>query len=277
MVIQQQGNSFRRGKRASWDLDDWEFAGDEEKDHFVFGSPPTITEVQEATADLRSALRLGVVRSPTPKLQSPRSPLSSVVEFEEESSGTTGIVGDEERERSASSSALVPSSQPDLMEPELAATDVVAQEGAAPSNAMLEAFHQFQHNPQIQGVVLSLATDKAVWEAVLANQKIQEFRHTFVNVEAAAPEDGGVNLERTRSRKSSNIFSRLFWSTKKAFLNFIKQFQDFMSSLFEMADKKVIGNEKGNVFERSLKACMMLAVVVLAIVVFKRSAVVRRG
>lgn len=94
---------------------------------------------------------------------------------------------------------------------------------------------------------------------------------------AAAPEDGGVNLERTRSRKSSNIFSRLFWSTKKAFLNFIKQFQDFMSSLFEMADKKVLGNEKGNLFERSLKACMMLAVVVLAIVVFKRSAVVRRG
>jgi hypothetical protein len=45
---------------------------------------------------------------------------------------------------------LVPSSQPDWMEPELAATDVVAQEGAAPSNAMLEAFHQFQHNPQIQ-------------------------------------------------------------------------------------------------------------------------------
>ncbi len=92
----------------------------------------------------------GVVRSPTPKLQSPRSPLSSVVEFEEESSGITGIVGDEERERRSSSSALVPSSQPDWMEPELAATDVVAQEGAAPSNAMLEAFHQFQHNPQIQ-------------------------------------------------------------------------------------------------------------------------------
>lgn len=53
-----------------------------------------------------------------------------------------------------------------------------------------------------------------------------------------------------------------------------------MSSLFETAaDKNVLsGNEKGNsVFEWSMKACMMLAVVVLAIVVFKRSAVVRRG
>ncbi len=53
-----------------------------------------------------------------------------------------------------------------------------------------------------------------------------------------------------------------------------------MSSLFETsADNNVVsGNEKGNtVFEWSVKACMMLAVVVLAIVVFKRSAVVRRG
>lgn len=53
-----------------------------------------------------------------------------------------------------------------------------------------------------------------------------------------------------------------------------------MSSLFETAaDKNVLsGTEKGNtVFEWSVKACMMLAVVVLAIVVFKRSAVVRRG
>lgn len=130
--------------------------------------------------------------------------------------------------------------------------------------------------------MLSLATDKTVWEAVLANQKIQEFRHALLEVEGTTiPAAGSASSETTQSSKSSNIFSRLYWSTKTAFDNFIKQFQDFMSSLFETAaaDKNVLsGNEKGNtVFEWSVKACMMLAVVVLAIVVFKRSAVVRRG
>jgi hypothetical protein len=129
--------------------------------------------------------------------------------------------------------------------------------------------------------VLSLATDKTVWEAVLANQKIQEFRHALLEVEGTTtPAAGTASSETTQSSKSSNIFSRLYWSTKTAFDNFMKQFQDFMSSLFETAaDKNVLsGTEKGNtVFEWSVKACMMLAVVVLAIVVFKRSAVVRRG
>lgn len=33
----------------------------------------------------------------------------------------------------------------------------------------------------VQGMVVALATDKAVWEAVLANEKIQEFRRNFNN------------------------------------------------------------------------------------------------
>jgi hypothetical protein len=276
----QHRNSFGRGKPVSWEIDDWEFAGDEEKDYYVFGTPPSITEVEEATADLRSALRLGMVAAPAgPRVERPPSPLSSVIEIAEVSSVTA--VGDEEGE---TSSALMPL-QPDWMEPpeslELTTTVPREETTGAPSSAMLEAFYQFQHNPQIQGLVLSLATDKTVWEAVLANQKIQEFRHALLEVEGTTtPAAGSASSETTQSSKSSNIFSRLYWSTKTAFDNFIKQFQDFMSSLFETAaDKNVLsGNEKGNtVFEWSVKACMMLAVVVLAIVVFKRSAVVRRG
>jgi hypothetical protein len=76
------------------------------------------------------------------------------------------------------------------MEPpeSLELTTTVAREETtgAPSSAMLEAFYQFQHNPQIQGLVLSLATDKTVWEAVLANQKIQEFRHALLEVEGTS-------------------------------------------------------------------------------------------
>lgn len=81
-------------------------------------------------------------------------------------------------------------------------------------------------------------------------------------------------------RKNANIFSRFFWKSKQAFSNFITSFQEFMTSLFETAEKKGPGssaNDKNNLFERSLKACMMLAVLVLTIVVFKRSAAVRRG
>lgn len=46
------------GPRQFWDGEDWEIAGDEERDHYVFGSLPTVEEVEEASSDLQNALRL---------------------------------------------------------------------------------------------------------------------------------------------------------------------------------------------------------------------------
>jgi hypothetical protein len=51
------------GPRQFWDIDDWEIAGDEERDHYVFGSLPTVKEVEEASSDLQNALRLYVLVS----------------------------------------------------------------------------------------------------------------------------------------------------------------------------------------------------------------------
>ena len=99
----------------------------------------------------------------------------------------------------------------------------------------------------------------------------------YVILYCAGSPQVGLKRKKKRSGKNFNIFSRVFWSTKKAFSNFLQSFQDFMTSLFEAADKKELGNEKTNLFERSVKACMMLAVVVLSIVVFKRSAAAKRG
>ena len=41
--------------------------------------------------------------------------------------------------------------------------------------------HDLQESPfeLLQGMVVSLATDKGVWDAVLANEKIKEFRRNF--------------------------------------------------------------------------------------------------
>jgi hypothetical protein len=45
--------------RQYWELEDWEFAaGGEEKDHLVFGTLPSRSEVEEATFELQDALRL---------------------------------------------------------------------------------------------------------------------------------------------------------------------------------------------------------------------------
>jgi hypothetical protein len=56
---QAQGeSSVSFGGNQFWVLHDWEFEGDEERDHYVFGAPPTSKEVEEASLDLQNALRL---------------------------------------------------------------------------------------------------------------------------------------------------------------------------------------------------------------------------
>ena len=116
--------------------------------------------------------------------------------------------------------------------------------------------------------------------AVLANEKIKEFRRNFSAPTSEDSLSGAMDIKGKGSRKNNNVFSRLFWKSKKAFTNFITSFQDFVTALFETAEKKGPANstnEKTNFFERSVKACMMLAILVLAVVVFKRSAQVKRG
>ena len=54
----QGASSVSFGPKQFWDLHDWEFEGDEERDHYVFGAPPTLKEVEEASLDLQNALRL---------------------------------------------------------------------------------------------------------------------------------------------------------------------------------------------------------------------------
>lgn len=291
------------GPRQFWDLEDWEFAGDEERDRYVFGTLPTVEEVEDASSELQNALRLGLFTPPVPWSETlpkpqPSSPRSlDILEVTEVSTVTT--VGDKEEDVTSDLSA--PSIEPDLwLEPppygvttvfdeakawkEPPSYEVVTSPKAeeAPSRAMLEAFHQFQHNPAVQGMVVSLATDKGVWDAVLANEKIKEFRRDFSAPKSAGMHSDGVSMVQKveSSSKHTNIFTQVFWKSKKAFLYFIQGFQNFVASLFETVEKNSHGsggNEKVNFLERSLRACMMLAVLVLTIVFFKRSISAKRG
>jgi len=49
-------------------------------------------------------------------------------------------------------------------------------------------------------MVVSLATDKGVWDAVLANEKIKEFRRNF-----SAPTSEGTSVQSTTYTLSFNI------------------------------------------------------------------------
>ena len=80
-------------------------------------------------------------------------PIALEVTADTEFSNVT-TVGDGEGEVNSPLSPLF--TKPDWIEPPALDLATTPKEHGAPSNAMLEAFHEFQHNPQVQVCILSL-------------------------------------------------------------------------------------------------------------------------
>jgi hypothetical protein len=170
-----------------------------------------------------------------------------------------------------------PSSDGDWKEPSLFEVASTSSNVGGKS-AMLEAFHQFQHNPQVQKMVVSLATDKGVWDAVLANDQIKEFRQKLR--ESTGLIENGSDLtvdavdEVSKSLKDdTNIFSQVYWNTKKAFAQFMTTLQELIRGIFDTAEQRLqVTDDDDDFFQHTVRSTMMLSVLVMSLVVFKRSA-----
>lgn len=73
-------------------------------------------------------------------------------------------------------------------------------------------------------------------------------------------------------KKDTNIFSHVFWNTKKAFVQFMASLQELIRGIFDTAEEQLQSTETDDFFERTVRSTMMLSVLVMSLVVFKRSA-----
>ncbi|KAG0567268.1 hypothetical protein M758_7G155800 [Ceratodon purpureus] len=270
------GGQANSGSKQYWDIDDWEFAGDDERDYLVFGTLPTQQEVEEATSDLQHALQIGLLTGRS------TSPLASSVASTESSadvkdvSMSTSVVNVDGQDIGYLVSH--PSSVDDWKEPtlfEVASTS----SNVGGKSAMLEAFHQFQHNPQVQKMVVSLATDKGVWDAVLANDQIKEFRQKLRESTGLIENGSDLTVDEVSKTVSkslkddTNIFSHVYWNTKKAFTQFMATLQELIRGIFDTTEQTLkISDDDEDFFQHTVRSTMMLSVLVMSLVVFKRSA-----
>lgn len=256
------------GMQQHWEIDDWVFAGDdvESLDYLVFGTAPTQQDVEDATAELHHALQIGLLMRRSTSTNSLESVAQNTDASEVNSlyrvSHPTSDGGDWkepvpwELPSSSSSNEIV---------------------GAPGYGNMLEAFHQFQHNPQVQKMVVSLATDKNVWESVLANEQIKEFRQKLREstglIENGSERELTVDDVQKALNNDTNLFSHMFWHTKKAFSQFIATLQELIRGIFDVTEETLkVTDDDEAFFERTVRSTMMLSVLVMSLVVFKRSA-----
>lgn len=251
----------------SWQLDDWEFAGGEEQfqphhndidpviqDRLIFGSVPTQKEVQEAVSDLQDALSQGII-----PVSGTLSSSSSV----HENSDAVEISAVQETENKSYGNLVYPNQ----MEQELHEEKYrIVQKDV--HNNVREAFDMLQSNPAVQGMVISLASDKAMWDALLKNEKVVEFREALQKDVSVLPELS-KDTEKP-ARHQENPFMQAFEITKMKVMECFNKITEVLHQFFGLADKKGLFEKDGDPLERTLKATLMLSVAVLLIVLVKR-------
>ncbi|OVA02132.1 hypothetical protein BVC80_927g7 [Macleaya cordata] len=134
-----------------------------------------------------------------------------------------------------------------------------------------DAFHLLQTEPTVQRMVVSLSTDKAVWDAVLNNEVVQELRESFYTdfmAYAAENEDepwsSGEDLDSTQS-----ILKWILEKTKEKVIELIEKITFLLNVVFQPQEKKTQAAE--DMFGDTLRSSLLLSVLVLLIVVMTRA------
>ncbi|KAL0298375.1 UNVERIFIED_CONTAM: hypothetical protein Sradi_6497300 [Sesamum radiatum] len=237
---------------------EWEFLdGSEEyergREDFVFGTVPSRDEVNHAVSSLQQVLGSSYFE------HFPKEKLSEDIEkdLDDEDSRTKGFEG------------MISSteSEVDWVEPSLTVYNSRMLQRPHGSNRVYDAFHLLQTEPSVQRMVLSLSSDRAVWDAVLNNEVVKELRGSICQ---ADEEEDSREKESDDSNPVKDVLSWVFVNAKANISQLIDKITKIFNEVFHPSNEE----KKGNIvdpFEQKLKSSLFISIIVLLIVVVSRA------
>jgi len=123
---------------------------------------------------------------------------------------------------------------------------------------VLDAFRLLQKDPTIQKMVMSLSCDKAVWNAVMNNEAVQDFRRSL--------HDGKENDRKGGAGGPSEVLKWILDSAQAKILEFL----DNVMKIFNMLIRPQEDEEKPDAYGDAVKVSFMLTVFVFIVVAIAR-------
>ncbi|KAK4351168.1 hypothetical protein RND71_030481 [Anisodus tanguticus] len=143
------------------------------------------------------------------------------------------------------------------------------------SSRVYDAFHLLQTEPSIQKMVISLSSDKAVWDAFLNNEAVREIRDSLKPVDAA---DNGLparsseeGFDKSDSDGTIDIISWIVVNTKGKMMEIVEKIIDVVNEWFQPPEKEKTSEGNTDSFDEKLRTSFFLSVVVLLVVVVARA------
>ncbi|KAL2550113.1 hypothetical protein Fot_11643 [Forsythia ovata] len=241
------------------DESEWECvdSSEDEKGHaffddFVFGTVPSRDEVQHAVSALQQ------VFSPASFSSLGKEKLGQDFE-KDEGNSQIGY-----RQILSSAESKVDWNEPSL---HLFNSRMLQPRGA---DRVYDAFHLLQTEPAVQRMVLSLSSDKSVWDAVLNNEVVQELRGSL-NQDPANKSPTATSPEGSDdSNPAKDILSWIFLNTKAKIMQLIDKITELVNELFEPREREK-SRRSTDPLEEMLKTSFFLSIMVLLVVVMTRA------
>ncbi|XP_062226355.1 uncharacterized protein LOC133924710 [Phragmites australis] len=248
-----KSRSLRRDGEEDWEEviaagagaaapDSREEAADEYK--VVFGAPPTDDEVRAAVASIQQVFENpSAVDSDAPELQALALPVSG-----HPSSGI--FVNYFSPDSDASEIGLEEWIEPALLV--LNSSALLTRE----HRNVLDAFQLLQEDSSVQKMVMALSTDKAVWDAVMNNEVVQEFKRSF--------QDAKETDLKGSSTAPPRVMKWVLENTQAKIKEFLEQILRLVNVLFQAEDKNC------DLYDDVMRMSFMLSVFVFIVVTIAR-------
>lgn len=221
----------------------------------AFDAPPTDDEVHAAVASIQQVFENpSAADSDAVELQALALPIAGLP-----SSGlfvNYFAVDSDESEKQVANLGNSPSNigLDDCMEPAALALNSTALMTREHQN-VLDAFQLLQEDSSVQKMVMALSTDKAVWDAVMNNDVVQEFKKSF------------QDAKETDNKGSSSTPGMMQWvleNTQAKIKQFLEKILQLVHTLFQA------GSKDYDLSDDIVRMSFMLSVFVFIVVTIAR-------
>ncbi|XP_024032960.1 uncharacterized protein LOC21404639 [Morus notabilis] len=133
---------------------------------------------------------------------------------------------------------------------------------------LYDAFQLLEMDPSVKRLVIALATDKALWNAIMKNELVQNLRESLYSAQS------GSRLRTIEEPELVATILQWIWEMSKAkVVELIDKFQALVNEMFQRRE-----NEKGNTVLRNddqvedkVRSSLLLTIIILLIVVIARA------
>ncbi|XP_030963119.1 uncharacterized protein LOC115984291 isoform X1 [Quercus lobata] len=130
---------------------------------------------------------------------------------------------------------------------------------------LCDAFQLLQTDPTVKRLVVSLASDKAVWDAILRNESVREFQWTPYAVNYVRP-----LISNEEPDLATRILMWILDATKAKVIELIEKFLSLVNELFQPPKSNNPTEANKEQMEEKIRSSLLLSVVILLIAVVAR-------